>query len=86
MPSVGADQAPPELISKVDRSIVPKDAVPQNTEKTTGGIREGGPESGSNKELGVGEMEGAKFKIEPLRREGEDVNTMKARLLCPCYK
>jgi hypothetical protein len=32
--------------------------------------------------MGVGEMEGAKFKIEPLRRTGEDANTMRARLLC----
>ncbi|KAI9855352.1 MAG: vesicle coat component [Trichoglossum hirsutum] len=32
-------------------------------------------------ELGVGEMDGGKFKIEPLRRTGEDVVTMRARLL-----
>jgi hypothetical protein len=28
-------------------------------------------------------MEGAQFKIEPLRRTGEDGNTLRARLLCP---
>ena len=33
-------------------------------------------------ELGVGELQGAKFKIEPLRRTGEDGNTKRARLLC----
>ncbi|KAF2196731.1 DUF339-domain-containing protein, partial [Delitschia confertaspora ATCC 74209] len=32
-------------------------------------------------ELGVGELEGASFKVEPLRRTGEDMHTMKARLL-----
>lgn len=32
-------------------------------------------------ELGVGELEGAKFKIEPLRRHGEDDKTKRARLL-----
>ncbi|KAI9900360.1 hypothetical protein N3K66_004622 [Trichothecium roseum] len=32
-------------------------------------------------ELGVGELEGAKFRIEPLRRVGEDSNTMRARLI-----
>ncbi|KIV99546.1 uncharacterized protein PV09_08846 [Verruconis gallopava] len=32
-------------------------------------------------ELEVGEIEGGKFKIEPLRRTGEDMNTMRARLL-----
>jgi hypothetical protein len=36
-------------------------------------------------ELGVGEMDGGKFKIEPLRRTGEDVVTMRARLLCMYY-
>ena len=33
-------------------------------------------------ELEVGELEGAKFRIEPLRRVGEDPNTMRARLIC----
>lgn len=33
-------------------------------------------------ELGVGELEGAKFKVEPLRRHGEDAETMRARLTC----
>lgn len=32
--------------------------------------------------LDVGEIEGVKFKVEPLRRTGEDGNTMRARLLC----
>lgn len=33
-------------------------------------------------EMGVGELEGASFKIEPLRRTGEDAETMRARLTC----
>ncbi|KAL8640807.1 MAG: hypothetical protein Q9226_008704, partial [Calogaya cf. arnoldii] len=81
MPSVGADKAPPELLTSVDPNFVPKDSVPENTERMTGGTQEGGPEEGVNSELGVGEMEGAKFKVEPLRRTGEDDNTMRARLL-----
>ena len=32
--------------------------------------------------MGVGELEGAKFRIEPLRRTGEDAETMRARLTC----
>ncbi|KAJ5125463.1 hypothetical protein N7526_007640 [Penicillium atrosanguineum] len=32
-------------------------------------------------ELGVGEMEGITFKVEPLKRVNEDVTTMRARLL-----
>ena len=83
MPSVGADKAPPELLTSVDPNFTPKDSVPENTERMTGGTQKGGPESGANAELDVGEMEGAKFKVEPLRRTGEDGNTMRARLLCP---
>lgn len=33
-------------------------------------------------EMGVGELEGAKFRIEPLRRTGEDPETTRARLTC----
>jgi len=82
VPSVGADKAPPELISSVDPEYVPKDDVPENTERMTGGTQPGNPNNVSKADLGVGEMEGAKFKIEPLRRTGEDSTTMRARLLC----
>lgn len=92
MPSVGADAPPPELISNADPSFTPKDAVPENTQRMTGGTQSADA-SGSNKdlkgdvagqgELGVGELEGASFKVEPLRRTGEDEATMRARLLCP---
>ncbi|ORX99489.1 Flavinator of succinate dehydrogenase-domain-containing protein [Clohesyomyces aquaticus] len=89
MPSVGADAPPPELISSVDGGFRPTDAVPENMERMTGG-KQGGVGGGQNaglagegsgEELGVGEMEGAKFKVEPLRRAGEDDATMRARLL-----
>lgn len=33
-------------------------------------------------ELGVGELQGAKFRIEPLRRVGETDDTKRARLIC----
>lgn len=90
MPNVGKDAPPPELVTSVDPGFTPKDAVPENTERMTGGTQGSKSEdvSGSNKdlkgtnELGVGEMEGATFKVEPLRRTGEDENTMRARLLC----
>ncbi|PNY24415.1 Succinate dehydrogenase assembly factor 2, mitochondrial [Tolypocladium capitatum] len=39
------------------------------------------PSSPANGELGVGELQGARFRIEPLRRTGEDDNTKRARLL-----
>ncbi|KAI9699788.1 MAG: succinate dehydrogenase assembly factor 2 [Candelina mexicana] len=81
MPSVGADKAPPELLTSVDPDFIPKDSVPKNTEHLTGGTQPGSPDSGANAELGVGEMEGGEFKVEPLRRTGEDANTMRARLL-----
>ena len=83
MPSVGADKAPPELLTSVDPEFTPKDSIPENTERMTGGTQKGAPEDGANAELEVGQMEGASFKVEPLRRTGEDANTMRARLLCP---
>jgi hypothetical protein len=52
----------------------------QGIEAETSGQEHGVP--GADGEMGVGEMEGAKFKVEPLRRTGEDANTMRARLLC----
>lgn len=82
-PSVGSDKPPPEFVSSVDGKFVPKDAVPENTERMTGGTQEAAPEGGKNAELEVGEIEGGTFKVEPLRRTGEDANTMRARLLCP---
>ncbi|KAF2703267.1 DUF339-domain-containing protein [Pleomassaria siparia CBS 279.74] len=89
MPSVGKDAPPPELLSAVDDNFEPRDSVRENTERMTGGTQgqgrqdiDGGSGKGSVEgELGVGEMEGAKFKVEPLRRTGEDANTMRARLL-----
>lgn len=82
MPSIGADKPPPELLSSVEPDFTPKDSVPENTQRMTGGTQQGAPQEGVNAELEVGEMEGAKFKVEPLRRTGEDGNTMRARLLC----
>ncbi|KAG9190909.1 hypothetical protein G6011_08997 [Alternaria panax] len=78
MPSIGEDAAPPELITKVDGKFAPKDSVPENTERMTGGTQGSKDQDvgGANSELGVGEMEGAKFKVEPIRRTGEDPNTM----------
>lgn len=37
------------------------------------------------RDLEVGELQGATFKIEPLRRVGEDPATMRARLLCASH-
>lgn len=39
----------------------------------------------AHRDLDVGELQGAKFKIEPLRRVGEDPETMRARLLCKSH-
>jgi hypothetical protein len=67
MPSVGAHEPPPDLLTSVDPDFA---------------FKEASSEGRKGAEMGVGEMEGAKFKIEPLRRTGEDANTMRARLLC----
>ena len=85
MPSVGAQKAPPELITSIDPDFTPKDSVPENTDRMTGGTQKSSPDYGPNAELGVGEVEGVEFKVEPLKRTGEDANTMRARLLCLSY-
>ena len=59
MPSVGKDAPPPELLTNVDAGFTPKDSVPENMERMTGGTQSQ-EASGNNSELGVGEMEGAK--------------------------
>jgi len=82
MPSIGKDNAPPELITSVDPDFTPKDSIPENTDRMTGGTQKPAPESGVNADLDVGEMEGAAFRVEPLRRTGEDLSTIRARLLC----
>jgi hypothetical protein len=56
--------------------------VPENTERMTGGTQKPGPDSGVNAELDVGEIEGGTFRVEPIRRSGEDAATMRARLTC----
>lgn len=91
MPKIGEDRPPPEFLSSVDPNFTPKDRQPENTERMTGGTQPGDPDKVSQDsssfkqegEFAVGEMEGAEFKIEPLRRIGEDKATMRARLLCP---
>lgn len=85
MPDLGADGPPPELITNVDPKFTPKDSKPENTRRMTGGTQEPGPSSGPNKDLDVGEIEGGSFRVEPLRRTGEDANTIRARLLCKTY-
>lgn len=82
MPGIGNDKAPPEFLSSVDPNFVPKDSIPENTERMTGGTQKA-PEDGITADLNVGEIEGGSFRVEPLRRTGEDANTMRARLLCP---
>jgi len=67
MPSVGAHEPPPDLLSSVDPNFVSSDSSSKASQDA---------------EMGVGELQGAKFKIEPLRRTGENLNTMRARLLC----
>ncbi|KAE8383504.1 WD40 repeat-like protein [Aspergillus bertholletiae] len=60
-------------------SRAPADSYPGRVEHFTGGRQE---ETGAQKpELDVGEMEGITFKVEPLKRTGEDVTTIRARLL-----
>ena len=67
------------MINSVDPKYRPADPYPGRIEHFTGGRQESGAQK---PELGVGEMEGITFKVEPLKRKGEDVTTQRARLLC----
>lgn len=78
-PNVGTRPAPPELLSSVDPNYKPADPYPGKVEHLTGGGLNRGPQK---PELGVGEMEGITFKVEPLKRTNEDTATKRARLLC----
>ncbi|KAL4787709.1 WD40 repeat-like protein [Aspergillus varians] len=77
-PNVGQKPAPPELLNSVDPNYKPVDTYSGKVEHFTGGRQEPGAQK---PELAVGEMEGITFKVEPLRRTGEDVSTTRARLL-----
>ena len=78
-PNVGEKPAPPEMLNSVDPNYRPADPYPGRIEHFTGGRQDSGAQK---PELGVGEMEGITFKVEPLKRTGEDVTTKRARLLC----
>jgi len=78
-PKVGQKPSPPEMLNTVDPNYRPADPYPGKVEHFTGGRQESGAQK---PELGVGEMEGITFKVEPLKRTNEDVATMRARLLC----
>ncbi|KAG2418175.1 hypothetical protein HFD88_001276 [Aspergillus terreus] len=77
-PKVGEKASPPELLNSVDPNYRPADPYPGKVQHFTGGRQEPGAQK---PELGLGEMEGITFKVEPLRRSGEDTTTMRARLL-----
>jgi hypothetical protein len=78
-PKIREANALPDLISSVDFNYRPSDPALGKIEHMTGGTQIPG---GQKPELGVGEMEGITFRVEPLRRVGEDPSTMRARLLC----
>lgn len=84
-PSVGEKPPPPEMLNSADPNYRPSDPYPGRIEHFTGGRQDDGARK---PELEVGEMEGITFKIEPLKRVGEDLVTKRARLLCsypfPC--
>lgn len=78
-PNIGEKPSPPEMLNSVDPNYRPADPYPGRIEHFTGGRQQSGAQK---PELGVGEMEGITFKVEPLKRAGEDAATMRARLLC----
>ena len=81
-PKVGERTSPPEMLNSVNPEYRPADPYPGRVEHLTGGRQESGAQK---PELGVGEMEGIRFRVEPLKRKGEDAATMRARLLCKLF-
>lgn len=77
--NVGQKPPPPEMLNSVDPNYRPSDPYPGRIEHFTGGRQDNGAQK---PELGVGEMEGITFKVEPLKRVGEELATKRARLLC----
>jgi succinate dehydrogenase flavin-adding protein (antitoxin of CptAB toxin-antitoxin module) len=77
-PKAGEKNPPPDLLNSADPNYKPVDTYPGKVEHYTGGRQQHGAQK---PELEVGEMEGITFKVEPLRRVGEDISTMRARLL-----
>lgn len=72
------------MASFVSRSLRPAVArrfvsIPVRPLSTTVSLRS---DNVSSQEFEVGELQGAKFRVEPLRRVGEDDATKRARLVC----
>lgn len=61
---------------------VPKDGPNAEMSVKDKGVSKQGKQGKTPGEMDVGEMEDIEFKVEPLKRSGEDANTMRARLLC----
>ncbi|KAJ5840702.1 uncharacterized protein N7525_005890 [Penicillium rubens] len=76
--NVGQKPAPPEMLNSANPNYRPSDPYPGRIEHFTGGRQDNGAQK---PELGVGEMEGITFKVEPLKRVGEELATKRARLL-----
>ncbi|KGO64191.1 Protein of unknown function DUF339 [Penicillium italicum] len=76
--NVGQKPPPPDMLNSVDPNYRPSDPYPGRIEHFTGGRQDNGAQK---PELGVGEMEGITFKVEPLKRVGEELATKRARLL-----
>jgi hypothetical protein len=75
------------LSTALPRFAEHKDRIHPNAEEHREGQKSTSmnPDNASEADLGVGEMEGVKIKVVPLRRTGEDATTMRARLLCPYF-
>ncbi|RYO79150.1 hypothetical protein DL766_000087 [Monosporascus sp. MC13-8B] len=85
-----ASSAPRSILRPAARLALPHAHIPRRSAgiralATTPALRvreppAAPPGGGGEAGMGVGELEGAKFRVEPLRRVGEDDKTMRARL------
>lgn len=70
------------LSSRNVAAVITTTSIIRPLSSTPATLRVVPPEGNNAGEMGVGELEGAKFRVEPMRRVGEDDKTMRARLTC----
>ncbi|EMR65081.1 hypothetical protein MGN70_008188 [Eutypa lata] len=68
------------LSSRNVAAVITTTSIIRPLSSTPATLRVVPPEGNNAGEMGVGELEGAKFRVEPMRRVGEDDKTMRARL------
>jgi len=79
MPKAGVFNAPPEMLSKTDPNFVPKDSVPENTDRMVGGQQNAGAVQGGGMRVGGPRREVKESEKEWTRQRSQDGLGMDAK-------